>query len=160
MEWDLSLRGKEFEDYHQRRRDKLLLNMDMFTTTVLNPRSFVMQDHEATNHLHYFRKLMNDPVIRRFFLSYISVATREIQETPPIIEREKLVMNTMQKVHGNWIAPATPCEQDLARFFIIDNLFIACLHEFHVEENIAFYNSETMREKWLPYRSAEFCQDI
>jgi len=65
--------------------------MNMFATTVLNPRSFVMQDHEAANHSKYYRELMNDPVIRRFFLSYISVATREIQETPPIIECKKLV---------------------------------------------------------------------
>jgi len=103
---------------------------------------------------------MNDPVIRRFFLSYISVATREIQETPPIIEREKLVKNKMRKVNGNWIAPATPWEQHLARFFIIDNLFIAYLNEFHVDSNITIYNSETMRAYWLPYRSAEFCQEI
>jgi len=81
------IEGKEFEDNHQRRRDKLL-NMDMFTTTILNPRSFVIQDHEAYKHLHDYRKLMGDPVIRRFFLPYISVATREIQETRPIIERE------------------------------------------------------------------------
>jgi len=67
----------------------------------------------------------------------------------------------MRKVHGNWIAPATPWEQDLARFFIIDNLFIAYLNDFHVESNITFYNSETMREKWLPYCSAQFFfQDI
>jgi len=154
------IEGKEFEDNHQRRRDKLFLNMNMFTTTVLNPRSFVMQDHEAYNHLHYYRELMNDPVIRRFFLSYISVATREIQETSPIIEREKLVKNTMRKVHGNWIAPATPWEQHLARFLIIDNLFIAYLNKFHVDANITFYNSEKMRAYWLPYCSAEFCQEI
>ena len=134
--------------------------MNMFATTVLNPRSFVMQDHEAANHLHYYRKLMNEPVIRRFLLSYILVATREIQETPPIIERKKLVKNKMRKVNGNWIAPATPWEQHLARFFIIDNLFIAYLNEFHVDSNITIYNSETMRAYWLPYRSAEFCQEI
>ena len=154
------IEGKEFEDNHQRRRDKLFLNMNMFTTTVLNPRSFVMQDHEAYNHLHYYRELMNDPVIRRFFFSYISVATREIQETSPIIEREKLVKNTMRKVHGNWIAPATPWEQHLARFLIIDNLFIAYLNEFRDDANITFYNSENMRAYWLPYRSADFCQEL
>jgi len=148
------IEGKDFEDCHQRRRDKLFLNMNKFATTVLNPRSFIMQDHEAYNHLQDYSELMNDPVIRRFFLSYISVATREIQETPPIIERKKLVKNTMRTVHGNWKT------QGLARFFIIDNLFIAYLNKFRDDANITFYNSENMRAYWLPYRSADFCQEI
>ena len=142
------IEGKDFEDCHQRKRDKLFLNMNLLATTVLNPRSFIMQDHEAENHSKYYSELMNDP------------ATREIQETLPIIEREKLVKNTMRTVHGNWIAPATPWEQHLARFFIIDNLFIAYLNEFCDDANISFYNSEKMTAYWLPYRSAEFCQEI
>ena len=154
------IEGRDFEDCHRKRRDKLFLNMNKFAKTVLNPRSFIMQDHEAYDHLKEYGELMNDPVIRRFFLSYISVATREIQETLPVVDREKLVKNTMRRVNGNWIAPATPWEQHLARFFIIDNLFIRYLNEFSDDANITFNNSEKMRDYWLPYRSANFCREL
>jgi len=70
--------------------------MDMFATTVLNPRSFVMQDHEATNHLHYFRKLMGDPVIRRdsFFLTFW-LQLEKSRRPRLLLNEKKLVQNTM-----------------------------------------------------------------
>ena len=92
------IEGKDFEDCHRRRRDKLFLNMNKFATTVLNLCSFIMQDYEAYNHLQDYSELMNDPVIRRFFLSYISVATREIQETLPVVDREKLVRTQCEEL--------------------------------------------------------------
>lgn len=89
----------------------------------LDPRSFIIQDHMKLggNHELATRQLKN-PVVRRFYLSFISAAKEEV--LGPVGVKNKMQEKIYSKNWKSWSAQATPWEEYLALSFILKNEFI------------------------------------
>jgi len=143
---------RTFEVYPDWMRDRLC-NMDIFANYTLEPRSFILQDHTRTNNLRAANQLLSDPIVRKYYLSFISVKTREATQQVP---RKNLLVNTIKIFLGRWTAPPTPWEQDVALFLQLDNQLIENRNEVE-RANFGYHTVEEMRYEWMPYGTSEFC---
>jgi hypothetical protein len=136
----------------------IICNMHHFDTVHnLDPRRFLLQDHRKSNALDT-NSLFRNPILRRFYLSFLSVTARESYDAS--VPRNDFLRNAMIKCDGAWSAPSTDWEQHLAIYFHLDNIFIWYRNEQRSSEFENYHTFIRMRNGWMPYRTKEFCYDL
>ena len=138
-------------------RDRLC-NMGTFTN--IDPRMLVIQDHSKVdgggNHELATKQLKN-PIVRRFYLSFISAAREEVRG--PVEVKHKLQDKIYSTNGKSWAAQPTPWEEYLALFFILKNEFIR-YESKRFGVNVREHTFQQMREDWMPYRTSWFCEEL
>ena len=133
-----------------------LCNMNSLKNT--NPRSFIIQNHNKGD-LRCFHNHLEDPVLRRYYLSFVSLGARE-----EIVQRREMLRNTVKTCDNRtWTAPTTPWERDLTLYFNLYNRFVEYDNirmDAQEEENFQVATPGTMRKDWMPYRSSEYCEEL
>jgi len=126
------------------------------TSRYFDPTKFLFQNHEELSNRCAAYEELQQLVVRRFYLSFISVAGKEVHDT---VQCKQILQTKIDGNDGVWSAPATPWEEYLAIFFILKNEFIRYENATNGTE-LREHTFSQMRIDWMPYRSSMFCQRL
>ena len=120
-------------------------------------RSLIIQDHSIDGNLVTANRQLINLVDRRFYLSFIFIATNDVED---VLDKKQLLQKRIVTYNWKkWSAWPTRWEEYLAMFFILKNEFIRYENRTH-SMNLKEHTFQTMRSDWLPYRKTVFCKHL